>query len=81
MTMAKEMEKAGLIEEMVSDVMDNDPEIDEAADEELDKVIDEITMGLKTANVSRETPGLANQQAEKGDNMSALEARLDSLKS
>lgn len=36
--MAKEMEKAGLIEEMMDDVLDEDEDIDEDVEEEVNKV-------------------------------------------
>lgn len=53
--MAREMEKAGLIDEIMSDTLDNmDGEgIDEAADTEVNKVLDEITSTLPPAANSR----------------------------
>ena len=36
MVMSREMEKAGLIEETIDDVMDADPDLDEEADVQLD---------------------------------------------
>jgi len=47
LSMAREMEKAGLIEEMMDDAINNDEEVEEQADEELDKVVEEITLGVK----------------------------------
>ena len=53
--MAREMEKAGLIEEMMNDTLDNmDGEgINEAADAEVSKVLDEITATLPVAGNAR----------------------------
>lgn len=54
-TMAREMEKAGLIDEMMNDTLDSmdDEGIDEAADTEVNKVLDEITATLPVAANSR----------------------------
>jgi hypothetical protein len=49
--MSREMQKAGLIEEMMDDIMDDDEELEEEADEEVEKVLEEITLGVKTAPV------------------------------
>lgn len=67
------MEKAGLIEEMMDDVMGNE-EDDELADEEVDKVLDEIIMPLKSTAVA--SSGLPKAQAEQSDD---LEKRLVKL--
>lgn len=72
--MAREMEKAGLIEEVMDDVLDQD-DVEEEAEDEVNKVIDELTMGLKTA-----TPGSELPEGEKEKGMNDLEARLNSLK-
>ena len=47
-TMAREMEKAGLIEEIMGDSLDmmDDAGIDAEADKEVDKIITEITAGV-----------------------------------
>jgi len=77
MAMAREMEKAGMIEEMIDDVME-DPDVEEEAETEVDKVIDEITMGLKTAPVvNNKLPQNVEKTAEEED----LAKRLDALKS
>jgi len=76
MAMAKEMEKTGLIEEMMDDVMDNDDEIADAADEEVEKVLDEITSGLKSNPVPRHD--LLSK--EKGGEEEDLQERLGALK-
>jgi len=79
MSMAREMEKAGLIEEVMEDVMDNDAELDEQADEELDKVVEEITLGIKTAATAHQA--LPQQKGEEeDDDMKDLEKRLGALK-
>jgi len=75
MTMAREMEKAGLIEEMMGDIVADDDEIEEAADEEVNKILEEITMGVKAAPVAR---GELPKQEKEG--MEDLEARLGALK-
>jgi len=77
MAMAREMEKAGLIEELMDDVMD-DPEVDDQADEELDKVVEEITLGIQSNKVS--TQELPAAKAEEDDDMKDLEKRLGALK-
>jgi len=76
MAMAREMEKAGMIEEMIDDVME-DPEVEEEAEIEVDKVIDEITMGVKTAPVVNNKLPQIEKTAEEED----LAKRLDALKS
>jgi len=76
MAMSREMEKAGLIEEMMDDVMDDDEEIEDAADEEVNKIVEEITMGVKTARVA--TGDLPTKDEEKEED---LTSRLDALKS
>jgi len=78
MAMSREMEKAGLIEEMMEDVIGDDDDIEEAADEEVEKVMEELTMGLKTANVA--TGPLPSKSQEKEEDMDELEARLGALK-
>jgi len=48
MVMQREMEKAGLIDEMVEDTMENDDieDMDEEADAEVEKIYDELTLGV-----------------------------------
>ena len=57
--MAREMERAGLIEEMIGDTLDlDDEELSEEADVQLDSVLDEILSGVKEAPVVRgQLPG------------------------
>lgn len=59
----------------MSDAFDNDVDVEEAADEEVNKIIDELTVGLTTAKVSKELP--AGEKEEESD----LSARLGALKS
>ncbi len=50
MQMSKEMVKAGMIDEAITDAMDLDDEsIEEEADEEVNKVLDEIMTGAITS--------------------------------
>ncbi len=81
MSMAREMEKAGLIEELMDGVMD-DADVEEQADEELDKVIEEITLGVKSQQVStQELPSSSKAEEEaEDDDMKDLEKRLGALK-
>eukprot|EP01114_Cavostelium_apophysatum_P004019 TRINITY_DN1415_c0_g1_i2.p1 TRINITY_DN1415_c0_g1~~TRINITY_DN1415_c0_g1_i2.p1 ORF type:complete len:204 (+),score=80.96 TRINITY_DN1415_c0_g1_i2:171-782(+) len=76
MAMGREMEKAGLIEEMMDDVLDNDDELDEAADEELEKIVEEVVMGVRTAKVVKDELPQDDEKEDLGD----LEARLGALK-
>lgn len=80
MAMAREMEKAGLIEEVMNDVLDNDAELDDEADQELDKVIDEVVMGLKTTNAPREALPSSKVQDSDSEEEDDLEKRLTQLK-
>jgi len=75
MTMAREMEKAGLIEEIMSDAMGDDDEIADAADEEVEKVLDEITSGLKNP-----VPNHDLLSKQKGEEDEDLQERLGALK-
>ena len=76
MDMSREMEKAGLIEEMINDTLDTE-EDDELADEEVDKVLDEIIMPLKGTNVATSSLPTAEKQQDPVDD---LEKRLGALK-
>jgi len=79
MLMQREMEKTGLIEEMIDDVMDaDDEEVEADANEEVEKVILELTSSLFD-NVKTVSQPLPQQQVSKEDE--ELEARLGALKS
>mmetsp|Transcript_28651 Transcript_28651/g.49677 ORF Transcript_28651/g.49677 Transcript_28651/m.49677 type:complete len:224 (+) Transcript_28651:81-752(+) len=90
--MAREMEKAGLISEMVDDTFEiiDGEEIDELADEELERVIAEVTEGrLAGAELApTHVPAGAQQQADEekleektpvDEEQERLRARLDAL--
>lgn len=50
MAMSREMEKAGLMEEMMDDTLSNmedEEELDDAAEEEVDKALDDILAGVR----------------------------------
>eukprot|EP01125_Pyxidicula_operculata_P005452 TRINITY_DN1934_c0_g5_i2.p1 TRINITY_DN1934_c0_g5~~TRINITY_DN1934_c0_g5_i2.p1 ORF type:complete len:137 (+),score=37.10 TRINITY_DN1934_c0_g5_i2:327-737(+) len=58
MMMAREMEKAGLIEEVVEETMNLDDDIeDEEVEEEVDKVLTELDLEVATA-----TPGVPGKE-------------------
>jgi len=78
MAMAREMQKAGMIDEMIDDVME-DPEVDEEADTEVDKIVDELTMIVKTAPTANNK--LPQQTVQKTQEEEDLAKRLDALKS
>ncbi len=48
-SLAYEMEKAGLIEEVMEDAMDQTSDLDDEIDDEIDKVISELTVGVMNA--------------------------------
>eukprot|EP00842_Homolaphlyctis_polyrhiza_P004033 jgi/Hompol1/4630/HPOL_003783-RA len=78
--MSMEMMKAGVIEEMMSDALEmEDDGIEDEAEEEVDRVIQEITMGqLQQAGaVGADLPKEREKQKAKDDEM---EARLSALK-
>jgi len=80
MVMSREMEKAGLIEEMMEDIIPDNEEIEEAADEEVEKVMEELTMGLKNASVATGKLPAKKSKEEDADDLGELEARLGALK-
>eukprot|EP01122_Echinamoeba_exundans_P013789 TRINITY_DN6077_c0_g1_i1.p1 TRINITY_DN6077_c0_g1~~TRINITY_DN6077_c0_g1_i1.p1 ORF type:complete len:143 (-),score=46.14 TRINITY_DN6077_c0_g1_i1:43-471(-) len=88
MVMAREMEKAGLIEEMIDDMMDNDDEVEDEANEEVDKVMDELALDVldKTPNAPANVRAGAAQEAEpevaeeEDPEMRKMQERFDSLK-
>ncbi len=81
--MAREMEKAGMIEEMQEDMMEMlDPEdMDDEIQEEVDQVITELTMG-QLADIKGSTPmgKIAAQQAEE-EEVANMQDRLAKLTS
>ncbi|XP_011674708.1 charged multivesicular body protein 3 [Strongylocentrotus purpuratus] len=93
MELSKEMMKAGIIEEMMEDTFESLDDVEEdATQEEIDKILYELTAGaLSTApEVSAELPGPAEgatagpeseEEEEEGDDLQAMQARLEALRS
>jgi charged multivesicular body protein 3 len=52
MTMAKEMEKAGLIDEIVGEALGDEEELSEEADEEVTKILDELVLNFQESTPS-----------------------------
>ena len=84
---AREMEKAGLIDEMMNDTLESmdDEGIDEAADTEVNKVLDEITATLPVAANARlpeaqRVPAAAAAAREEANEDNELMARVAGLK-
>ena len=50
--LAKEMFRAGFLEEAIADVLDESPEIEEQADEEVNRVFDEILLSIVPTGTS-----------------------------
>lgn len=85
--MQQEMMKAGIIEEMVSDTMDtvmDADDIEEEADEQVQKVLTELTAGLfgQVGAVGTEEPTDQQQSIEEpaDADMEEMKARLNILK-
>jgi charged multivesicular body protein 3 len=85
MDMAREMEKAGLIQEMQDDMMEMmDPDdMDEAVKEEVDKVTIDIIGGIIDKDTNAIVPDNDITQANKGEDkvVEDMEARLKQLTS
>ena len=85
MDMAREMEKAGLIQEMQDDMMEMmDPDdMDEAVKEEVDKVTIDIIGGIIDKDTNAIVPVNDITQANKGEDkvVEVMEARLKQLTS
>jgi len=89
--MSKEMMKAGIIEEMLEDTFENmedQDELEEAAQEEVDKILFEITSGVlgEASSVPSgelgPNPAVATgEDEEEVDDLSDMQARLESLRS
>jgi charged multivesicular body protein 3 len=82
----KEMMKAGIIEEMLEDVMDinDEDEIEEEAEEEVEKVLFELTNGLlgeaKVTNTELPVEEEEAVPAQVEDDLDDMKARLEALK-
>ena len=82
MELSKEMSKAGIIEEMLEDTFDvEDEEIEMEADEEVAKVLFELTDGMlgEAKHVDTELPG-EGESEEEAENLSDMKDRLAALK-
>eukprot|EP00743_Colponemidia_sp_Colp-15_P002894 GILK01003133.1.p1 GENE.GILK01003133.1~~GILK01003133.1.p1 ORF type:complete len:216 (+),score=46.18 GILK01003133.1:64-711(+) len=87
MALGKEMEKAGFIEEMINDTMEmvEGDDVAEAADEEVLKVMEEITGEVMSSTASagrtKLTPAqeAARKAATPDRDLEAMAARLDTL--
>ena len=92
--MAKEMETAGLVDEIVQETLDMaDPELDIEADEEVTRIMNEIAAEIftKDADVATKAPVVAKKEAppeaekqaeEQGideEEMKAIQSRLETL--
>ncbi|KAF2073708.1 hypothetical protein CYY_004996 [Polysphondylium violaceum] len=79
MAMGSEMTKAGIMEEMISDVFDRDEDLEEEAEIEVEKIMDEIlTSGPRVSSNPLETPAEPVKVNEKEDE--ELYSRLNALK-
>lgn len=90
--MSKEMTKAGIMEEMLEDTlegMDDQEDLEEAAQEEVDKIIWEVTagqLGKAPAAVSDTLSSVAGASADadeedEDEDVSEMQARLEALRS
>ncbi|XP_048584982.1 charged multivesicular body protein 3 isoform X2 [Nematostella vectensis] len=88
MELSKEMMKAGIIEEMVEDTFEGmeEDDMEEAAQEEVDKILFEVTAGALGAagHVTEPLPTVegasADVEVEEGD-MDEMRSRLEALRS
>ncbi|GMH89557.1 hypothetical protein TrST_g3494 [Triparma strigata] len=91
MEMAKEMERAGLIEELIGDALGDafgGEELEEEADAEVSKVLEELTLGMfdntgavaNTALPSKQPEvGVEEQNDEEQEELDDMKARLQAL--
>ncbi|KAL9652223.1 hypothetical protein ABK040_011883 [Willaertia magna] len=82
--LSKEMEKAGLIEEMVDDIMDDAfDDVEEEADEEVNNVLDEILTGklnqTKVGNTELKNE-IPEEEEEEDEHLEELEKRRTALR-
>uniref|UniRef100_A0A7S0VVV3 Uncharacterized protein n=1 Tax=Polytomella parva TaxID=51329 RepID=A0A7S0VVV3_9CHLO len=87
--MSREMMKVGLIEEMISDAMDNavgdEQDLDEMVDDEISKILDEITKDVSSLPSAKTKPLAARktteEQVEEEDSeLLSLKTRLEAVK-
>jgi charged multivesicular body protein 3 len=84
--MQMEMMKAGIIEEMMDDALnvgEDEDEIEEEAEEEVNKVLMELTSGmlLGSGTVGQDLPQAAEDEVQVSDVEDEVKARLEALKS
>ncbi|XP_061108100.1 charged multivesicular body protein 3 isoform X2 [Conger conger] len=91
--LSKEMMKAGIIEEMLEDTfegMEDEDEMEEAAEEEVDKILFEITAGALGKAPSKVTDALPEVEAqgataasedEAEEDLEEMQSRLEALRS
>ncbi|XP_033116760.1 charged multivesicular body protein 3-like isoform X2 [Anneissia japonica] len=92
--MSKEMMKAGIIEEMMEDTfesLEDQDELEDAAQEEIDKVLFEITagaLGAAPGAVSDQLPepagavgGVESEEEDAEEDLNEMQARLEALRS
>lgn len=90
--LSKEMMKAGIIEEMLEDTfagMEDEDEMEEAADLEIDKILYEITAGALGKAPSKVTDALPEPEPEgaaaavsdEEEDLEAMHSRLAALRS
>ena len=87
--MSKEMMKAGIIEEMIEDTFESleDDDLEEAADEEVDKVLFELTSGVLGQATGPSTDALPEREPQGAEaldpeeDMGDMQARLEALRS
>lgn len=81
--LSQELMKAGIIEEMVGDMIESDfLEEDEEAEAEVDKVLDELLKG-KLGPLDQQMPAIpaAEQEEEEAEDLETMRGRLEALKS
>jgi len=91
MEMSKEMMKAGIIEEMLEDTFEGleEDDMEEEAQEEVDKILFEVTSGAlgQAGEVGTELPSTSQPEAdvepeeEEGEDLADMQARLQALRS
>eukprot|EP00116_Pleurobrachia_bachei_P008747 sb/3469009/ len=82
MELQKEMTKAGIMEEMMEDTMgmDSDEELDEAADEEVEKILFEVTKGQLGTDTAISTPIAGEAEEEIAGPANDYAARTDRIR-
>lgn len=91
MEMSKEMTKAGIIEEMLEDTfesLEDQDELEDAAQEEVEKILFEVTSGVlgqagpvASGGLEQPTKGVAEADTDDADELEDMQARLESLRS